>query len=771
MAPIERKRALPAKIANMKARKRQKLEKPEERLQIAKKPRKTAGQVVRLDELQWNEVAMPDRLDDFEGFFGLEEIDNVDVVREDGRVSFKTKGEDGEEAAVKGVLNGEAAKQEQRSDDEEFEGFGDDDGTEGLPIAVKVKPEKVSKKKEKKKPKSAEEKQIKSVDKKATEAGAVLPVGSAAFGGLESEVLDDDTDVSAWTSLNLSQETLSSLSKLKFAHPTPIQASSIPEIMSGHDVIGKASTGSGKTLAYGIPILEHYLEVYGSHQRTDEDKIKEGRHPPLAMIISPTRELAHQITAHLTALYSNIGVDGPMIATLTGGLSMQKQQRLLAHADIVIGTPGRLWEIVSEGHGTVKWLKQVKFLVVDEADRLLSEGHYKELEEILNVLDRDDGKEDESEDDEVDSPEVQRQTLVFSATFHKGLQQKLSNKAKSGSELMSKQESMEYLLKKLKFRTTEKPRFIDVNPASQMAAHLHEGLVECAGTEKDLYLYALLLHYPRTRTLVFTNSISAVRRLLPFLQNLNLPVHGLHSQMAQKARLRSVERFTANPGAILIATDVAARGLDIPGVQLVLHYHLPRAADTYVHRSGRTARADASGSSILLCAPEEVAGVRRLVGKVHAPSTSASSKQGRFIRSLDIDRRVVARLKPRASLAKQLADTNLAKEKGGHEDEWMRSAAAELGVEYDSEAFEAQAKGRKGRGAGRQKREREAWTLSKGEVQALKAELKALLGQRVNVGVSERYLTSSGLDVDALLKGAGSGDFLGPVKGLGLEGT
>ncbi|KAK5239265.1 ATP-dependent RNA helicase, partial [Cryomyces antarcticus] len=141
-----------------------------------------------------------------------------------------------------------------------------------------------------------------------------------------------------------------------------------------------------------------------------------------------------------------------------------------------------------------------------------------------------------------------------------------------------------------------------------MAAHLHEGLVECAGTEKDLYLYALLLHYPRTRTLVFTNSISAVRRLLPFLQNLNLPVHGLHSQMAQKARLRSVERFTANPGAILIATDVAARGLDIPGVQLVLHYHLPRAADTYVHRSGRTARADASGSSILLCAPEEVAG-------------------------------------------------------------------------------------------------------------------------------------------------------------------
>ncbi|KAH0128206.1 P-loop containing nucleoside triphosphate hydrolase protein, partial [Aureobasidium melanogenum] len=206
-------------------------------------------------------------------------------------------------------------------------------------------------------------------------------------------------------------------------------------------------------------------------------------------------------------------------------------------------------------------------------------------------------------------------------------------------------ESMEYLLKKLNFRE-EKPKFVDVNPITQMASGLKEGMVECGGTEKDLYLYALLLLHPNARTIVFCNSISAVRRLTPFLQNLQLPVHALHSSMAQKARLRAIERFTSNnqnktnhKGSILLATDVAARGLDIPNVNLVIHYHLPRAADNYVHRSGRTARAGETGFSILICGPEEVAGVRRLIAKVHASSAAAgaepandAAKNGYFIR-------------------------------------------------------------------------------------------------------------------------------------------
>ena len=139
------------------------------------------------------------------------------------------------------------------------------------------------------------------------------------------------------------------------------------------------------------------------------------------------------------------------------------------------------------------------------------------------------------------------------------------------------------------------------------------------------FIYSLLLHHPNQRTLIFTNSIHSVRRLTPMLQNLNIPAHALHSQMAQKARMRSIEKFSSGKfsGSVLVATDVAARGLDIGGVQLVIHYHLPRTADMYVHRSGRTARAAASGSSILLCCPEEVVGTRRLVAKVHARNALA----------------------------------------------------------------------------------------------------------------------------------------------------
>jgi ATP-dependent RNA helicase DDX24/MAK5 len=392
------------------------------------------------------------------------------------------------------------------------------------------------------------------------------------------------------------------------------------------------------------------------------------------------------------------------------------------------------------------------------------------MDEIINAIERKemtDEVADESADDAAKEPEVQRQTLVFSATFHKGLQTKLAAKGKAADGLMTKQESMEYLLKKLRFRE-EKPKFIDANPNKQMTSGLKEGLIECAGTEKDLYLYAVLMFHPKKRSLVFTNSISAVRRITPFLQNLNLPALPLHSQMPQKARLRSIERFKERPGSILVATDVAARGLDIPGVQLVIHYHLSRAADTYVHRSGRTARGDASGTSIIICAPEEVAGVRRLVAKVHA-QTQANKKSQHYIRTLDIDRRIVSRLKPRATLSKKLADAVSAKEKQHSENDFLREAAEDLGVEYDSETFEDEGKGKRGRGNGRKKKEKEARAMSKAEMQGLRAELKEMLRERINTGVSARYLTGGGVDVNALLKGEGNTDFLGTIEGLGFD--
>ncbi|KAI9743069.1 MAG: ATP-dependent RNA helicase [Claussenomyces sp. TS43310] len=729
MAPESKKRTRPVPSSNQHSKKRQKVER------IASNAATDTKKIpVALDALPWNEVEMPDMFEDAEGFFGLEEVDDVEVVRDGSKVQFVSskaqKNPDGEE--------------------DEFQGFGDDDLTSigGLnknTQAAKALNAKEPKKKEKKK-KGKKELKPSRVDS-----------GNNVFAILEEDAAAEETDVSAWANLDLSSGTLSALAKLGFSQPTPIQKAAIPEILQGHDVIGKASTGSGKTLAFGIPILERWLDV-----RSDREDSERTMKSPSALILSPTRELAHQLTEHFKSLCGGL-TDAPYVVAVTGGLSVQKQQRQLAKADIIIGTPGRLWEVMSSSVELSRSFKEIKFLVVDEADRLLTEGHFKEATDILGALDRQTDPEETSESVPT------RQTLVFSATFHRNLQQKLAGKGKQG--LMDKGESMEYLMKKLNFRE-EKPKFVDVNPVSQMAEKLKEGMVECAGTEKDLYLYALLLYHPNQRTLIFTNSIHSVRRLTPFLQNLNLPAQALHSQMAQKARMRSIERFSSpkSPSSILVSTDVAARGLDIGGINLVIHYHLPRTADMYVHRSGRTARASASGSSILLCAPEEVIGTRRLVAKVHAQNAVAvgGPKNKFYMRSLDLDRKIVARLKPRVTLAKKIADSAVAKEKKGHDDDWVRNAAEELGVDYDSEEFEAQGGGRKGRGTGRRKTENEARAMSKGEVAALRGELKALLSQRVNVGTSERYLTSGTVDINELLKGA-KGEFLGRVDSIGLD--
>ncbi|KAF2670281.1 DEAD-domain-containing protein [Microthyrium microscopicum] len=692
-------------------------------------PKARKRQRVALDELGWQSVEIPDNLDDYEGFFGLEEVDDVEVIKASGLISFHAKGKDG--APQPGA---EDVAKEGAEDEDEWEGFSESEAEESS------QEEELE---EEKKPKPARV-------LKSNKVAKDKELGALSFEALEDEDTEEGVDVTEWHSLNLSSGILSSLSNLKFSKPTPIQKASITEIVEGHDVIGKASTGSGKTLAYGIPIVEKALQM----SQTRKEK------PALALIIAPTRELAHQIGVHVTALCTKGNLDGVGVATITGGLSMQKQERLLSTSQIIIGTPGRLWEVMSTSKDALHRLKEIKFLVLDEADRLLSQGHFQEVEEIINALDKSDNTDENDDEPPALRP---RQTLVFSATFHKGLQQKLGAKNRTNGDLMDQKESMSYLIKKLRFRQ-EKPKFIDVNPISQMATGIKEGLVECGAMEKDLYLYAMLLLHPRTRTLVFTNSISAVRRLTPYLQNLGLPVAALHSSMAQKARLRAVERFTKADNSILISTDVAARGLDIPGVQLIIHYHLPRAADMYVHRSGRTARAERKGASVILCAPEEVAGVRRLIARVHATS---GGTHGKAIATLDVDRRVVARLKPRATLAKQIADVGVAKVKGRSDDKFFREAAEELGVEYDSEAME-NGSGRQGRGNMRKKKERENREVSKDQMAAWRAELNGLLGQRVNLGISERYIAQGVVDVEALLKGE-KGDFLGSVKGLDLE--
>ncbi|PSR76445.1 ATP-dependent RNA helicase MAK5 [Coniella lustricola] len=766
MVDNKRKRKLPAAGPSAAAAKKQKRGAASlKNKSAAANP--AAGQqkrAVDANRLAWKTVDIPEMFDDAEGFFGLEEVTGVDVVRNGNTVKF-----------VSAVDAGDAGAE---ADDEEFGGFDDaptsrTNGNETpaaktKPASAETQPKytrankqphaKAEKKdRQEKKETKKEKKAAKPVQAKSDDAELESNVFTTA-GEAVTDESSEDMDMSAWMRLDLSPRLVSSLARLKFSKPTKIQAAAIPKILAGHDVIGKASTGSGKTLAFAIPIVEAWLSQQDTPGAHNNDK------SPVALIMSPTRELAHQLTNHIKEMCAGLPT-APFVVSVTGGLSLLKQQRQLEKADIVIGTPGRLWEVLSSGKALLESFKKVGFLVVDEADRLLSEGHFKEAEEILRAIDRITVNEDD------DEPELSpRQTLVFSATFNKGLQQKLAGKGKFDNNLMSDQQSMEYLLKKLNFRD-EKPKFVDVNPVSQMAQGLKEGLVECGAMEKDLYLYSLLLLQPTQRTLVFTNAIGAARRLVPMLQNLNLPVYALHSQMAQKARLRSVERFTGTPpgtSSILIATDVAARGLDIPGIDTVIHYHVPRAADAYVHRSGRTARANKSGLSVLLCAPEEVVSTRRLIAKVHASAGhKANKKTDFFLQTIDLDRRLVNRLKERVTLAKKIADTTLAKEKGSKEDDWMKNAAEELGVEYDSEDMENMGKWA-GRGSGRKAKQDEARSLSKAEVGVLRAQLRELLSKRVNTGVSERYIADGTVDMDELLRGA-KGDFLGKVDGLQLD--
>ncbi|EFR04867.1 ATP-dependent RNA helicase MAK5 [Nannizzia gypsea CBS 118893] len=708
-------------------------------------------EVTNIDALDWQTVQPPDILEDAEGFYGLEEIEGVDIVRPAGGEQLKFL------AAKSSIKNVDDKELDDDDDGEEWQGFTDDQPElEQPPLKSKEKKEKKDKKEKEKR------KEDKDSDK----------VQSIPFSILTEAVEEADVDVSAWDTLDLRSELQTSLSRLKFAQPTPIQKAAIPEILAGRDVIGKAATGSGKTLAFGLPILQYLLDRQEQHPSTPSTSSKSHGKTPTALILSPTRELAHQLVKHLKEVTSSAPNVDAYIASITGGLSVHKQQRQLAEADVIVGTPGRLWDMVSSTPKILTKLRLIKFLVVDEADRLLSEGHFKEVGELLSALDKARTSDEDIDDDSEEEDEtVERQTLVFSATFQKGLQQKLAKRDNSFHDnLLDKKESMEYLLKKLRFRD-EKPRFIDVNPISQMADNLKEGIIECSAMEKDLYLYAVLLYYPKHCTLVFTNSISSVRRLTHFLQNLNLPALSLHSSMAQKARLRAVERFsspTADPSPILIATDVAARGLDMQGIDLVVHYHVPRTADTYIHRSGRTARASASGKSILICAPEETAGVTRLVAKVHHTHKRKASSKDPQLHSIHLDRGIVTRLRPRATLSKKITESTIAKEKISSETDWLRSAAEDLGVDYDSEEFaeqESKSRGR-GRGGGRQAKERQASNISKAEMARLRAELRDNLSKRVNLGVSERYLTSGKLDIDALLKSEGNPAFLGHVEKL-----
>ncbi|KAI1420516.1 DEAD-domain-containing protein [Xylaria sp. FL1777] len=323
---------------------------------------------------------------------------------------------------------------------------------------------------------------------------------------------------------------------LKYTHATPIQEKSIPEALAGKDIIGLAETGSGKTAAFVLPILQSLLE----------------RPSPLyALILAPTRELAQQIGQQVDALGATISVRS---CTIVGGLDMVAQGIALGKKPhVIVATPGRLLDHLEKTKGFK--LNALKYLVIDEADRLLDMDFGPVLDKLLKFIPRE------------------RRTFLFSAT--------MSSKVES-LQRASLRDPVRVSVSSNKYQT--------VSTLKQFYLFIPHAF-------KDFYLIYLLSEIAGQK-IIFARTVYEAQRISIMIRHLGFKGIPLHGQLSQSARLGALNKFKSNARDILVATDVAARGLDIPSVDLVLNYDLPGDSKTYIHRVGRTARAGKSGQAI-----------------------------------------------------------------------------------------------------------------------------------------------------------------------------
>ncbi|KAF5343466.1 hypothetical protein D9758_011860 [Tetrapyrgos nigripes] len=612
---------------------------------------------------------------------------------------------------------------------------------------------------------------------------------------IPEETFDSENLLPEWHQYALHPQLYKALHKNNFTSPTPIQAAAIPVALKQRDVVGVAQTGSGKTLAYGLPMLHKLL--------SEAPRKPPKTHRPLrALILAPTRELALQVSTHLNACLNHFPSDaerekanekskpkskGPppkkppprlSVAAVVGGMSAQKQKRILDRGvDVLVATPGRLWDVIEDDDTLAREIRHLKFLVLDEADRMIEAGHFAELDNILRLtlreseddqipedpadapmaIDIDANAEEKEEEDANDSKEAvardQLQTFVFSATLSKDLQRNVKRRSRP-KKLKKKGKpepgsTLDDLLLRLDFRDPE-PEVIDLSPKGGVVSTLTESKIECLSADKDVYLYYFLLRYPG-RSLVFLSSIDGIRRLMPLLDLLTIKAFPLHSQLEQRQRLKNLDRFKSTPNSVLLATDIAARGLDIPSVDHVIHYQIPRSADVYVHRNGRTARAMRKGFSMLMCAPDERRVVRALMGNLGRDETE--------IQEMSIDLSMLDKLKARVQLARKIETAHHKVRKENHEKNWMRETAEAMEIELDSD-FASDADEDHSTSTKRQQKAKDAKNA------AMKAELKRMLAQPlVAKGVSVNYITSgSNPIVDGLLAGEYNDKMLGVGK-------
>jgi ATP-dependent RNA helicase RhlE len=390
---------------------------------------------------------------------------------------------------------------------------------------------------------------------------------------------------------------------------TPIQADAIPPILAGRDLVGCAQTGTGKTAAFALPTLQRILasiaeqspangeaaprQTEGAAKRREDrprDRNRDSSNPAArrktrCLVLAPTRELASQIAASFAAYGQFTALRR---AVIYGGVSQHPQVRALQHGvDVLVATPGRLLDLMNQGHVD---LKHVEVLILDEADQMLDMGFIPDLRRIIARV------------------PAKRQTLMFSATMPEPIR-KLAN---------------EWLVNPVSVQTA---------PVASPAEKVEQSVYFVEKKGKVQLLEAWLQSTPTTRTLVFARTKHGADKIVKHLSRGKIRAAAIHGNKSQGARERVLEQFKGSRPPVLIATDIAARGLDVTGISHVVNYDLPETPETYVHRIGRTGRAGASGAAVSFCSAEEVKSLRMIerltrraieVGAGHADHTLAT---------------------------------------------------------------------------------------------------------------------------------------------------
>jgi ATP-dependent RNA helicase RhlE len=352
---------------------------------------------------------------------------------------------------------------------------------------------------------------------------------------------------------------------------TPIQKQAIPLLLDGNDLMGCAQTGTGKTAAFALPTL-HRLAITkpgGQHSKVPLNSTDSGKPRPLrCLVLAPTRELAAQIGASFNKYGKFVGL---RVAVIHGGVSQVPQEREIRRGvDILIATPGRLLDLMGQG---ITQLMNVEILVIDEADQMFDMGFFRDLKKIIAKV------------------PIERQTMMFSATMPDPIRE-LANEC------------------------LNHPKLIKVAKVSSPVEAIKQSVFFVDSKAKSGLLVRYLKSNTTVRSIVFVRTKHGANQLVKVLGQHGIQAVAIHGNKSQGARTRSLDQFRSDNPPILVATDIAARGIDVADVSHVFNFHLPTAPEAYVHRIGRTARAGKAGIAVSFCAPDEIESLRDIQGLI-----------------------------------------------------------------------------------------------------------------------------------------------------------